>query len=176
MGRDHKDLTATYSPDAATDAAYKQDQVCSDRQKLTDLGYAPVSFSYPFSAANAAAVSIVRGCGYQSGRLVGGLSSTGPTYAEAIPPTNAYNLRTAGSPNGPVSLASLQNAVTAAASRGGGWLPVAFNQVCSSTDPGYSACMASAKPIDDQVLSAFLDTGSSRAPRRRAPASAPYAR
>ena len=164
MGKDHKDLTATYSTDPAADLAYKQDQVCGDRQKLSDLGYAPVSFSYPFSAQNAAAQSVVSGCGYSSGRVVGGLSSTGPTYAEAIPPANALNLRTLGTPNGPITLAAMQVAVNAASTRGGGWLPIAFNAVCSSSDPGYSSCMAGSKPIDAAVLSQFLDWMASGAP------------
>jgi peptidoglycan/xylan/chitin deacetylase (PgdA/CDA1 family) len=164
MGKDHKDLTASYSSDPSADLAYKQDQVCGDRQKLSDLGYSPVSFSYPFSAQNASAQSIVSGCGFTSGRVVGGLSSTGPTYAEQVPPGNAFNVRTLGTPNGPITLAALQSAVNAANSRGGGWLPIAFNAVCSSADSGYSACMAGAKPIDAAVLSQFLDWMASGAP------------
>ncbi len=157
MGKDHKDLTATYSSDPSADLAYKQDQVCGDKQKLNDLGYAPVSFSYPFAAVNAGAQSVVAGCGYLSGRTVGGLSSTGPTYSEAVPPANSYNVRTLATPSGPITLAAMQNAVNAVATRDGGWLPLAFNAVCSSSDPGYSSCMAGAKPVDAAVLSQFLD-------------------
>jgi peptidoglycan/xylan/chitin deacetylase (PgdA/CDA1 family) len=164
MGKDHKDLTATYNSDPAADLAYKQDQVCGDKQKLTDLGYSPVSFSYPFSANNAAATSVVRGCGYTSGRVVGGLSSSGPTYSEAVPPANPFGLRTLGTPNGPVTLAALQTAVTNASTRGGGWLPLSFNAVCDSSDSGFSTCMAGAKPIDAAVLSQFLDWMASGAP------------
>ncbi len=164
MGKDHKDLTATYNSDPAADLAYKQDQVCGDKQKLTDLGYAPVSFSYPFSANNAAATSVVRGCGYTSGRVVGGLSSTGPTYSEAVPPANAFGLRTLGTPSGPITLAALQAAVTGASTHGGGWVPIAFNAVCDSSDAGYSTCMAGSKPVDAAVLSQFLDWMASGAP------------
>ncbi len=164
MGKDHKDLTASYSSDPATDTAYKTDQVCGDRQRLSDLGYAPVDFSYPFSAYNSAAGSIVKGCGFASGRVVGGLSSTGPTYAEALPPANPLNVRTLGTPTGPVTLSALQAGVNAAASHGGGWLPIAFNAVCDSSDPGYSTCMAGAKPVDAAVLSSFLDWMASGAP------------
>ena len=164
MGKDHKDLTATYNSDPAADLAYKQDQVCGDKQKLTDLGYSPVSFSYPFSANNAAASSVVRGCGYTSGRVVGGLSSTGPAYAEAVPPANPFGLRTLGTPNGPITLAALQAAVTAASTHNGGWVPIAFNAVCDSSDAGYSTCMAGSKPVDAAVLSQFLDWMASGAP------------
>lgn len=166
MGKDHRDLTATYSSDPSADLAYKQDQVCGDRAKLTALGYATMSFAYPFSAQNATAQSIISGCGFTSGRLVGGLSSTGPTYAEALPPANAYTLRTLGATtSGPVTLASMQNSVTAAYAKGGGWVPLSFNAVCDASDPGYSACMAgSTKPVDDAVLSQFLDWMANGAP------------
>lgn len=164
MGKDHKDLTASYSSDPATDLAYKQDQVCGDRQKLAGLGYDPVSFSYPFSAYNSTAGSIVSGCGYLTGRVVGGLSSTGPTYAEAVPPANPMKISTLGTPSGPVTLSALQAGVNNAAAHGGGWLPLSFNAVCDSSDPGYSTCMAGAKPVDAAVLSSFLDWMSSGAP------------
>lgn len=164
MGKDHKDLTATYFTDPAADAAYKQDQVCGDRLKLTSLGYSTVSFSYPFSTQNAAAQAIVNGCGFTSGRLVGGLSSTGPAYSEAIPPANAFTLRTLSTPAGPVTLAAMQNAVTAAYNKGGGWVPLSFNAVCDASDPGYSTCMAGTKPVDAAVLSQFLDWMASGAP------------
>jgi peptidoglycan/xylan/chitin deacetylase (PgdA/CDA1 family) len=165
MGTDHKDLTASYAADPAADLAYKQDQVCGDRQRLADLGYAPVSFSYPFAATNAAAQSVVGGCGYLSGRTVGGLSSTGPTYAETVPPANALRVSTLGTPNGPITLAAMQAGVNAAAARGGGWVPLAFNAVCDSSDSGYTACMNGSKPVDAAVLSQFLDwVASSAAP------------
>ena len=73
-------------------------------------------------------------------------------------------MRTLGTPNGPVTLSALQAGVNAAASHGGGWLPIAFNAVCDSSDPGYSTCMAGAKPVDAAVLSAFLDWMASGAP------------
>ena len=73
MGKDHEELTATYSSDPATDLAHKTDQVCGDRTALAGLGYDPYSFTYPGGAVDATARSIVSGCGYTSGRLSGGL-------------------------------------------------------------------------------------------------------
>jgi peptidoglycan/xylan/chitin deacetylase (PgdA/CDA1 family) len=157
MGKDHKNLTQTYYSDPAQDLAYKQDQVCGDKAALINLGYDPQDFSYPAAAENAAADSIVQGCGFRSGRVVGGLSAAGPAYAEAVPPANPYRVRTANVPAAAITLATLQNAVTAASSHGGGWLPLSFNQVCHQGDADYSTCMSSAKPIDDTVLSSFLD-------------------
>jgi len=152
LSKDHVDLT-----DSGHDLAYKQDQVCGDRQRLAALGYDPQSFSYPFAAVNPDAESMVQGCGYLSGRSVGGLSTTTGPYAETRPPADAFRLSTAAIPNGPMQLTDLQNAVTAAANNGGGWLPLAFDQVCDSAASDYSSCMGTYKPIDARVLSAFLD-------------------
>ncbi|MDQ1482685.1 MAG: hypothetical protein QOF35_761, partial [Actinomycetota bacterium] len=157
LGKDHKDLTQTYFSDPAQDLAYKQAQVCDDRQRLTVMGVDPQSFAYPAAAVNAAAKSIVRGCGYLGARTIGGLAATSSPYAEAVPPVDAFNIRTANVPAGAITLSSLQNAVSAASSHGGGWLPVSFNQVCHQGSSNYSTCMASSKPVDDVVLGQFLD-------------------
>jgi peptidoglycan/xylan/chitin deacetylase (PgdA/CDA1 family) len=156
MGREHKNLTVTYDSDPAADLAYKQDQVCGDRQRLAQLGYDPRSFAYPEAATNAAAQDIVRNCGYLSGRVSGGLSDTSPPYAESVPPANAFAVHTANEPPGPITLDTLQNAVTAAGANGGGWLPIAFNRVCHQGSPEYSSCMGTFRPIDDAVLASFL--------------------
>lgn len=152
MGKDHKSLT-----DPTTDLAYKTAQVCDDRARLAQLGLDPRSFAYPQAAVNAQAKTIVSGCGYLSGRTIGGLPGTVAPYAETIPPADAYNVRTANFPTGPVTLATMQNAVTAASTNGGGWVPMSFNQVCHQGDSNYSTCMASSKPVDDAVLAQFLD-------------------
>ncbi|MDT7660330.1 MAG: hypothetical protein QOF38_5045, partial [Pseudonocardiales bacterium] len=152
MGKDHKSLT-----DTTTTSAYKQAQVCDDRTRITQLGLDPQTFAYPQAAVDAAAKQIVAGCGYRAGRTIGGLASTSAPYAEAVPPVDAYNVRTANFPTGAVTLATLQNAVNAANSHGGGWLPMSFTQVCHQGASNYSTCMASSKAIDDGVFSQFLD-------------------
>ena len=78
--KDHVDLT-----DPTTTTAYKQDQVCGDKARLAQLGYDPQSFSYPYAAVDPGAEAIVQGCGYLSGRTVGGLSTTTGPYAENVP-------------------------------------------------------------------------------------------
>ena len=157
MGKDHKNLTTTYDPSPAADLAYKRDQVCGDHQALTGWGYHPVSFAYPAAAENATVQGIVRDCGFTTGRVAGGLSASGPVYAEPVPPANALRLRAMTTPTGPVSLQSLQNAVLAAGAHGGGWLPIAFNEVCSPADASYTTCMNGNKPVDAGVLASFLD-------------------
>ena len=157
MGKDHKNLTTTYDPDPAADLAYKRDQVCGDYDALTTWGYHPVSFAYPGAGENATVQGIVRDCGFSTGRIAGGLAASGPVYAEPIPPANAYRLRAATTPAGAMTLAGLQSLVNAAGSHGGGWLPIAFNDVCSTAEAGYSTCMAGNKPIDAGVFGQFLD-------------------
>jgi peptidoglycan/xylan/chitin deacetylase (PgdA/CDA1 family) len=164
MGTDHKDLTQTYFTDWTQDYAYKQQQVCGDRQRLSGRGYDPQSFAYPAGAYRytypdaSTAQSIVKGCGYRSARAVGGLSPTGPVYSEPLPPKDALAVRTPNnSSTAPLQLSTLQSWVTGAATHGGGWVPLVFNQVCHNGASTYSSCMSSSKPIDDSVFSAFLD-------------------
>ena len=106
MGRDHRNLTTSYSSDPAVDPAYKQDQVCGDRQALADWGYDPQSFAYPGGAENTQVQAIVRDCGFTSGQVAGGLSATGPTYArrparEPAPSAARPTWRPHRSPSGP---------------------------------------------------------------------------
>jgi peptidoglycan/xylan/chitin deacetylase (PgdA/CDA1 family) len=164
MGRDRVDLTQVYNADPAQDYAYKQQQVCSDRQRLVQLGYDPQSFAYPYAGWNytfpdgTTIRGIVQGCGYRSGRPIGGLSASGGPYAEAIPPQDAYALRTVGiTSSAPITLSDLQDSVTAAAAQGGGWVPQVFDHVCHQGSADYASCMSSYHPIDDATLTAYLD-------------------
>jgi peptidoglycan/xylan/chitin deacetylase (PgdA/CDA1 family) len=156
MGRDHKDLTATYFSDPAEDSAYKRAQVCDDQKRLNEQGYDPRTFAYPTGAYNAAAQEIVKGCGYAAARASGGLSASGPVYAESLPPKTMYGIRTPSlGSSGAITLSELQNVVTSASSRGGGWVPVVFNQVCHSGSADYNSCMSSSRPIDAAVFAQF---------------------
>jgi peptidoglycan/xylan/chitin deacetylase (PgdA/CDA1 family) len=157
MGKDHRSLTTTYDSDPAADQAYKRDQVCGDHEALTTWGYHPVSFAYPGSAENAAVQSLVRDCGFTTGRVAGDLSASGPAYAEPVPPANPMRLRALTTPTGPLTLEHLQNAVTQAGENEGGWLPIGFNEVCNTADASYDTCMSGNKPIDASVLGSFLD-------------------
>src|SRR2546423_219521 len=62
----HTDLTKVNSATA-------QQEVCDDRTAITSHGLTAISFAYPYGSYNATAESIVQGCGYSSGRTVGGL-------------------------------------------------------------------------------------------------------
>lgn len=164
MGVDHKDLTQVYNADWTQDYAYKKQQVCDDFNWLAGRGYDPWSFAYPAGAYNynfpdgSNVRGIVRTCGYRAGRAVGGFSPAGPAFSETLPPKDAYAVRTlSNTATSPIQLSSLQNAVNTAAAKGGGWVPLVFNQVCKQGDANYSTCMSSSKPIDSAVFSQFLD-------------------
>jgi peptidoglycan/xylan/chitin deacetylase (PgdA/CDA1 family) len=134
-----------------------QAQVCDDRYYLIQQGLTPAAFAYPGGAYDASVEDIVKSCGYGNGRTAGGLSATGPTYAQTIPPANLFATR-AYAPAA-VTLANMESLVTGAASHGGGWDQIVIRRVCSQAlDPGaYSGCIASSGHIELADLNAFLD-------------------
>jgi peptidoglycan/xylan/chitin deacetylase (PgdA/CDA1 family) len=148
---DHRNITrGTY--------AWVHRQVCDDRTRLVEQGFDPVSFAYPFGAFDARAESVVKACGYKTGRTAGSVSASGPAYAETAPPQDPYATRVLStSYDGPISLQSLEDAVNAAAMHGGGWLQLVFHEVCYQGEANFDSCMNGYRPIDDGTLNAFLD-------------------
>ncbi|MFL5828978.1 MAG: polysaccharide deacetylase family protein, partial [Solirubrobacteraceae bacterium] len=146
---DHPDLTTLDPNEAAR-------QVCNDRVNLINQGLQPTDFAYPFGANNATVQSIVRTCGYNSARALGGIvtpfdgaCSSGCPYAETNPPSNLYAIKTPDSVVSSTSLSDLETLVTQAQSHGGGWVNVVFHDVCDS------AC--SSRSISPANFSSFLD-------------------
>ena len=160
--RDHVNLLS-----AETTFDYKWDQTCQDRVRLLEEGINAVSFAYPFGAMDATAQPIVRGCGYQSGRKAGTVTSDGPIYSETIPVTeNPYAIRILGTNyNGAVTLEALQYAVNQAIRYGGSWLPTLYHQICYHDQPNYETCMSGYRPVDDLTIDAFLTWIDSQADR-----------
>ena len=160
--RDHVNLLS-----AETTFDYKWDQTCQDRVRLLEEGINAVGFAYPFGAMDATAQPIVRGCGYQSGRKAGTVTSDGPIYSETIPVTeNPYAIRILGTNyNGAVTLEALQYAVNQAIRYGGGWLPTLYHQICYHDQPNYETCMSGYRPVDDLTIDAFLTWIDSQADR-----------
>jgi peptidoglycan/xylan/chitin deacetylase (PgdA/CDA1 family) len=150
--RDHVNLTST-----STTYDAKWHEVCDDRARLQAQGYDAVSFAYPEGAFNSAAEGIVKGCGYQSARTAGALSATGPRYAESFTPSDPFAYQAVGTTyNGPITLQVLEDTVSAAMGRGGGWIPFVFHHVCYAGTDSYDACMAAYRPVDSAVIDAFL--------------------
>ncbi len=147
-------------------------QVCNDRTALLQHGLTPVAFAYPGGTQNASVQGIVQGCGYGNGRTAGGLSVTGPTYAETLPPANWFATR-AYAPSA-VTLANLESLVTGAASHNGGWDQIVIGKVCSQTlDPNnYSTCSTSSGHIELSDLNSFLDWMANAGQSGGAPAGA----
>jgi peptidoglycan/xylan/chitin deacetylase (PgdA/CDA1 family) len=63
----------------------KRHEVCDDRKRLVQQGFATVSFAYPYGAYDQAAQALVKSCGYLSARSAGGVVPDGKS-AETVPP------------------------------------------------------------------------------------------
>jgi hypothetical protein len=105
-------------------------QVCDDRVDLFDHGLQPTSFAYPYGRFNDSVKQIVRDCGYNSARWVAGVDGRN-TFAETIPPRDAYATRTPQLPKSSTSLATLKSYVTGAEQHGGGWVQLVFHHLCT---------------------------------------------
>jgi peptidoglycan/xylan/chitin deacetylase (PgdA/CDA1 family) len=118
-------------------------QVCYGRDTLMKWGFPSTSFAYPGAAYSPATEVIVRECGFNSARIAVGLRSPGCprcTIAETIPPRNPYAIRTPGQVDGTWTLATLENVVSTAERRGGGWVPLVFHHICETSPcPSLSA-------------------------------------
>ena len=124
-------------------------EVCNDRTALTSHGLNATSFAYPHALSNAATQAVVAGCGYTSGRTVGGLQCDSCTYAETKPPQNVFNIQTTDEVLSDTSLGSLQRYVTTVEDLGGGWVPLVFHRVCATDCGSYG--------YSPTTLASFLD-------------------
>jgi peptidoglycan/xylan/chitin deacetylase (PgdA/CDA1 family) len=166
----HPDLTTL----TATQA---QHEICDDRTNIRGHGFVVPDFAYPGGAYDSTTgggsldvSSIVAGCGYASGRGAFGLHNITATndtrpYATAIPPPNAYKIKTPccinhGSFGGSTpTAAALENYVTHAESSGG-WVAFVFHRICDNCggdDP--------APAMSPAEFQAFLDWLQPRAAR-----------
>jgi hypothetical protein len=141
---DHEDLSQL--PPAA-----QRQAICADRTALEADGLDVTDFAYPFGHFNAATPGIVRTCGYQSARGVGGLATPGCRIlcfgpgAESIPPASPFDTRTDDSVLEMTRLATIERYVMQSEQAGGGWVQIIFHHVCDGCDlysvtlPTYSA-------------------------------------
>lgn len=105
-------------------------QVCADRVSLFEHGFEATSFAYPFGRYSEPVKQIVRDCGYNSARGVSGVDGRN-TFAETVPPLDAYATRTPQLPRSSTSLATLKSYVTDAEQHGGGWVQLVFHHLCT---------------------------------------------
>jgi peptidoglycan/xylan/chitin deacetylase (PgdA/CDA1 family) len=115
-------------------------QIHENRVCLLKRGFADRNFAYPYGAGwhDATVRSLVRSCGYTSGRGAWGLAApegaTYTAYAETIPPRDLWAIRTARNPRRTTPLSTIQGYVTSAEKRGGGWVILVFHRICDSSD------------------------------------------
>jgi len=155
---DHVDLVTV----AATEA---RRQVCEDRQNLLSRGFVAKSFSYPFGSYDTTAESIIRDCGYASGRGAFGLRNVTSTtdtrpFATTIPPPNPYAILTPCCIRSDVTLTQLQDYIMGAENNGGGWVPIVLHRICANCggdDPAPS--------ITPTTFQAFVDWLAQRSSR-----------
>jgi hypothetical protein len=123
----HLDLTQVSEPEARR-------QVCESRSILTHWGFRVTSFAYPDGSQNPEVRKIVQQCGYNSGRLDGGLRS--PICADCaaagpFQPTDPYGVETPDQVDNSWTLADLERSVTDA-EQTGGWVPLVFHHICDT--------------------------------------------
>jgi peptidoglycan/xylan/chitin deacetylase (PgdA/CDA1 family) len=139
----HRDLT-TLTPDE------QRDEICDARQDLLARGFPQLSFAYPHGHHDPTSEGLVQGCGYVSGRGIGGLTQS---WAEPLPPLNRWVIRTRDSVDATDTVGTLEGWVLDAESVGGGWLNLVFHHICDpNTDP---ACPSAHMTPSD--FSTFLD-------------------
>jgi peptidoglycan/xylan/chitin deacetylase (PgdA/CDA1 family) len=119
-GLDHMNL-------AKLNADELRHQVCDDRQNLSQHGFTPVSFAFPFGGYSDDAKAMVRECGYDDARTI----SSGP---EAIPAADAYALRAFPYVVNDTDFTKLQRYVTGTRRETGGWVILIFHHVCDACD------------------------------------------
>ncbi|MCR4296317.1 MAG: polysaccharide deacetylase family protein [Elusimicrobia bacterium] len=108
-------------------------EVCQSRQDLLDIGISPVvSFDYPSGHSDETVESVVQSCGYTSGRRSYGLGCpySGCLVAESIPPADPFFIRTPPVVTSTTALGEIQQFIVDAENSGGGWVPLAFINIC----------------------------------------------
>jgi peptidoglycan/xylan/chitin deacetylase (PgdA/CDA1 family) len=155
---DHPDLVTV-------DATEVRRQVCEDRQNLVSRGFIARSFAYPFGSYDATTKSIVRDCGYASGRGAFGLrniTSTTDTrpFASKFPPPDPYAILTPCCIRSDVTLTQLQNYIMGAENNGGGWVPLVLHRICANC--GGDDPAPSITPANFQAFVDWLAQRSSR--------------
>jgi peptidoglycan/xylan/chitin deacetylase (PgdA/CDA1 family) len=108
-------------------------QVCQDRDNLLSHGMQPTAFAYPFGSFDSGTEQLAADCGYNSGRGVSGVDDH-KTFAETIPPANAYATRTPPNPKQGTTVATIEGYITAAEQHGGGWVQLVFHNICNGCD------------------------------------------
>src|SRR4051812_20221077 len=122
---DHVDLPLIHPTEA-------QQQICYDRTNLLQRGYNATDFAYPYGDYSPTVKTIVQNCGYNSGRTTDTFPSSSPSGQ--IPPPDPYQMNVG---TDTTTLTAMENAVNAARSAGGGWVPITFHHICNGCNINY---------------------------------------
>jgi peptidoglycan/xylan/chitin deacetylase (PgdA/CDA1 family) len=139
-GLEHVDLSQL-SPEAA------RSQIAEDRANLLAHGLDVQSFAYPHGAYETTTESIVRECGYSSGRAAWGLRNIAARRdnrprAETIPPPDRYAVLTPCCIDSNTDLAALQKYVLEVEKSDGGWVPFVLHRLCDDCGDSPAASIA----------------------------------
>jgi peptidoglycan/xylan/chitin deacetylase (PgdA/CDA1 family) len=130
------------------DATQVENEICADRARLFELGFAPTTFAYPHGRSSDAMETFVARCGYAGAR-------TGHTTAEERWPSSTFALG-GTSFTCRDSVEGMRNAIRNLEATGG-FTSVVFHDLCDGH------CSADSTNVDDVV--AFLGWLESRAAR-----------
>ncbi|WP_284981011.1 polysaccharide deacetylase family protein [Arthrobacter sp. efr-133-TYG-118] len=113
-------------------------QICNDRVNLTDWGFKVTSFAYPFASSTPKSEELVAGCGYNSARGLGEISTpvdcVGCAAAETVRPADLFRTRATSEIGSKWTLANLE-ATVEQAEKAGGWLQLTFYDIDNSGSP-----------------------------------------
>jgi peptidoglycan/xylan/chitin deacetylase (PgdA/CDA1 family)/archaellum component FlaF (FlaF/FlaG flagellin family) len=118
-------------------------EICDSRDTLLGWGFPVTDFAYPYSAYNSTTETILKQCGYNSGREDGDITSpygcvSGCPLAETIPPADPYGIRAPQSIQDNWTLPQIEGLVTQAEDNGGGWSVLVFHHICDNACDAYS--------------------------------------
>jgi peptidoglycan/xylan/chitin deacetylase (PgdA/CDA1 family) len=124
--------TITHAHLSQLDAEAQRHEICDDRATLLKLGFSVTNFAYPYGETDAPAESIVKSCGYNSGRDISGLRQpndcTDCPLANPVPVADPYRIRGNSSTS---TLKLFQEYVTQAGRMGGTvYVPLTFHHIC----------------------------------------------
>ncbi len=102
-------------------------EICDDKTNLTDHGFNPVSFAYPFGNYDPNVKEMLKECGYAGARTV----HDGP---QPLPVTDPYAARAFPYVVSDTDLSKLQRYISGTRKEGGGWVILVFHHVCDSCD------------------------------------------
>ena len=167
----HPDLTTLSAGEA-------QHEIGDDRENLLSHGFVVNNFAYPFGAYDSNSgngpldvTSIVKGCGYASGRAAYGLRNITATddarpYATSTSPLDPYRIPTACCINHDAfggstpTAAAPKSYVQHAETRGGGWVNLFFHRLCDNCNADSPA--PSMSPSEFNAFLDWLQSASSR--------------